>query len=126
MDGTPHNLTEADWQELTGLTDGYSGADIEILCKDAAMEPLRFAQATNKFRKVVNHKGETKYMPADKNAMGHDIITSSIFDLPDRSLDLGEVSKEDFIKSLKRTKATNNKADLKQFEDWTAEFGEEG
>lgn len=36
-----HNLTEAQIEELAQLTEGYSGADMDSLCRYAAMEPLR-------------------------------------------------------------------------------------
>lgn len=36
-----HNLNEKDIQKLAEKTDGYSGADISILIRDAAYEPLR-------------------------------------------------------------------------------------
>lgn len=36
-----HELSEADLEKLTELTDGFSGSDITALAKDAAMGPLR-------------------------------------------------------------------------------------
>ncbi|ANB15500.1 putative AAA family ATPase SAP1 [Sugiyamaella lignohabitans] len=36
-----HALTEADFQKLVDLTDGFSGSDMTALAKDAAMGPLR-------------------------------------------------------------------------------------
>jgi katanin p60 ATPase-containing subunit A1 len=32
---------EIDWQKLVEITDGYSGADISNVCRDAAMMPMR-------------------------------------------------------------------------------------
>ena len=33
--------SNVDFTKLTELTDGYSGADMANICRDAAMEPLR-------------------------------------------------------------------------------------
>lgn len=36
-----HTLTEKDYSQISNLSRGYSGADIQELCKEAAMNPLR-------------------------------------------------------------------------------------
>lgn len=36
-----HNLTDVQIEGLAELTDGYSGADMDSLCRYAAMQPLR-------------------------------------------------------------------------------------
>ena len=43
LKGLDKNLTEEDIRYVGQKSEGYSGSDLEILCKDAAMEPLRFA-----------------------------------------------------------------------------------
>ena len=35
---TPHSLTEEDLRDLGSRTDGYSGADISIVVRDALMQ----------------------------------------------------------------------------------------
>lgn len=52
LGNTPHNLTEADIHELARKTDGYSGADISIIVRDALMQPVRKVQSATHFKKV--------------------------------------------------------------------------
>jgi vacuolar protein-sorting-associated protein 4 len=43
LKGLDGNMTDEDYNVVADKTEGYSGSDLEILCKDSAMEPLRFA-----------------------------------------------------------------------------------
>jgi len=47
---TPHELSQRDFQELGKMTPGYSGADINILVRDALMQPVRRVQTATHFR----------------------------------------------------------------------------
>ena len=40
---------DVDWKELIKMTDGYSGADLANVCRDAAMMPLRKRMAAGNF-----------------------------------------------------------------------------
>jgi len=124
IEEVPTRITEPEYIQLSRMCKNYSGSDIEVLCKDAAMEPLRFAQNTNKFQKLPSGK----YMPVDPRtpADGYNVIQSSVYDLPDRSLELPPLTMNDFVISMKRSKCSVSQADLKQFEEWTQLYGEEG
>ena len=37
---TPERCQPLNYEKLAGKTDGYSGADIVLLCKEAAMRPV--------------------------------------------------------------------------------------
>lgn len=39
---------DVDWDKLCTMTDGYSGADISNVCRDAAMMPMRRVLAEGK------------------------------------------------------------------------------
>ncbi len=49
---TPNSVTDADYDRLAELSDGYSGSDIAVAVKDALMEPIRKCQAAIKFKKT--------------------------------------------------------------------------
>ncbi|UYV76019.1 VPS4A [Cordylochernes scorpioides] len=49
---TPTDLTEADYRTLASKTDGFSGADISVLIRDALMQPVRKVQNATHFRRV--------------------------------------------------------------------------
>lgn len=51
---TPNSLTEADFRTIAEKTDGYSGADIGVLVRDALMQPIRLVQSATHFKKVSN------------------------------------------------------------------------
>ncbi|NXQ99919.1 VPS4B protein, partial [Sagittarius serpentarius] len=52
LGSTPNLLRESDYQELGKRTDGYSGADISIIVRDALMQPVRKVQSATHFKKV--------------------------------------------------------------------------
>ncbi len=49
---TPNNMMETDLRDLARRTDGFSGADIGIVVRDALMQPVRKVQTATHFRKV--------------------------------------------------------------------------
>lgn len=56
LGSTPNNLTEADFVTLGRKTDGYSGADISVIVRDALMQPVRRVQSATHFKKVKPRK----------------------------------------------------------------------
>ena len=45
-----NTLNDQDYQLLAEMTDGFSGADLDTLCTDVAMQSLILASKTNKFK----------------------------------------------------------------------------
>jgi vacuolar protein-sorting-associated protein 4 len=118
---TPHWLTDEDFREVGEGTEGYSGSDMATLCKDAIMSPLRKCQAAKKFVKLPDGK-LTPTFNSDPNGIEMNMYTMANPEL----LVAPPVLKEDFMLSLTRSKKTVANEDLKVFEDWTEQFGQEG
>ena len=66
---TKHSLTEEDLRLLSKKTEGFSGADITILVRDALMQPVRKVQTATHFRRV---RGPSL---ADPNVIVDDLLT---------------------------------------------------
>ena len=49
---TPNRCTPDQFRQLGEMTDGYSGADISILVREAMMQPVRAVQTATHFKKV--------------------------------------------------------------------------
>lgn len=127
----PHSLTEQDIKELGQRTEGYSGADINIVVKDAIMQPVRKVQTATHFRKV---RGPSRDNP---DVMEDDLLTPcspgapgaiemSWMDVPGNKLLEPIVSMSDLLMALANTKPSVNEADLKKLEKFTEDFGIEG
>ena len=52
LGNTPHSITEEEFRDLGKRTDGYSGADIQVVVRDALMQPVRKVQTATHFRQV--------------------------------------------------------------------------
>ena len=121
LKGLDKGFAETDFTHIAEKTDGYSGADMEILCRDAAFEPLKLAQRTNKFKRI-QKDGKLFFSPVEPSAQGNFEI-KSVYDLPDNSLLLPDLTKQDMEKALTRSKPSVSQNDLKAYEDWTKQFG---
>ncbi|NXP69842.1 VPS4B protein, partial [Ramphastos sulfuratus] len=130
LGSTPNVLREADYRELGRKTDGYSGADISIIVRDALMQPVRKVQSATHFKKV---KGPslsdpkttvdlfTPCSPGDPGA-----IEMTWVEVPGDQLLEPQVSMDDMLRSLVSTKPTVNEQDLEKLKKFTEDFGQEG
>ena len=130
LGSTPNLLTEVDYRELGKRTDGYSGADISIIVRDALMQPVRKVQSATHFKKV---KGPsvtnpnimvdlfTPCSPGDPEAE-----EMTWMDVPGDKLLEPKVSMADMLRSLASTKPTVNEQDLEKLKKFTEDFGQEG
>merc|ERR1712096_231615 len=89
-----------DHKVLAEKTDGYSGADIHIICRDAAMMPLRRIISDKSPQEILELKSQGK-LDATK--------------LP--------LVLDDFTSVLTNIHPSVSKDELQRYEDWFKEFG---
>lgn len=123
-------LNDDDLDFLAKQTEGFSGADISVCVRDALYEPVRTCQVATHFRKVQPPPDRAKdgvqflYEPCAESVPG--AIEMTLMDVPAGSLHPPPVNRYYFERALLNSKASVGKDDLKQHEDWTSEFGQEG
>ncbi|KAJ8396832.1 hypothetical protein AAFF_G00014310 [Aldrovandia affinis] len=131
LGATPNSLNDCDFVALGQKTEGYSGADISIIVRDALMQPVRMVQSATHFKRVRgsvwNSPGLlvddlwTPCSPGDPNA-----VEMTWMDIQDAKLQEPVVSMSDMLKSLSNTKPTVNDQDLMKLKEFTEDFGQEG
>lgn len=118
---TLHTLGDSDFDAMGVMSEGMSGSDISHVVNEALYEPVRRIRGATHFRR---DPATGKYEPCDPRAPGAEAKT--IADLSGDDLGVPKVTPADFVRVMKRAKATVGADELKQFDDWTKEFGEEG
>lgn len=98
---------DVDLAALAAESEGYSGADIANVCRDAAMMPMRKMMAQVRARGLRNVE-DMKRLLAEGAAGGA---------LADR------VCQADFLESLSKVSSSVGGSDLKRYEEWMSEFG---
>jgi hypothetical protein len=87
--------------KLVKMSDGYSGADIANVCREAAFMPMRIHWEKNKdiskLEDIVNKTGFQENLDAD-------------------------IKMKDFLQAMKNIKKSVGKEDLKEYDNWTKEF----
>merc|ERR1712112_658559 len=131
LGSTPHVLSDADINELGRRTEGYSGADISIVVRDALMQPVRKVQTATHFIRVSGPSRE------DPSKIVHDLLTPcspgtrgalemTWMDVDGEKLLEPRVDMSDVLRSLATQKPTVNAEDMKRLEDFRNDFGQDG
>jgi len=125
---TPNRLSQDDFKKLGDSTEGYSGADISIVVREALMQPIRFVQNATHFKKQLAHTPEgdikeflTPCSPGDPAA-----TEMTWIDVPSDKLLEPLVSYNDFLKSIKNNRPSVSHSDLVLHEKFTRDFGQDG
>lgn len=128
---TPHSIRDDEFKSLAKVSEGYSGADISIVVRDALMQPVRKVQSATHFKRV---QGPSR---ADPNVTVDDLLTPcspgdsgampmNWMDVDGDKLLEPVVSFSDMKRSLKSIRPTVNEEDLTKLKKFTEDFGQEG
>mmetsp|Transcript_9686 Transcript_9686/g.14409 ORF Transcript_9686/g.14409 Transcript_9686/m.14409 type:complete len:447 (-) Transcript_9686:244-1584(-) len=138
---TPNSLTEDDFDKLGNITEGASGSDIKVLVKEALMQPLRTCQKAQQFMPIGEYLVPCAQYPncakcppklssdkknKDYNCKNCGAKRMQLWDVPPEKLKAPDVSYSDFEKVLKHAFSSVSASELKEYDDWTAQFGQEG
>jgi vacuolar protein-sorting-associated protein 4 len=140
---TPNDLTDYDLKKLGKMTEGASGSDINVLVREALMEPLRKCQQAKQFLPV---EGGKYYMPCEVfpncrycppklstdtsetnykcEKCGAERMT--LWQLASEKLKVPDLKLKDFEVALRHSCTTVSTEELGRFVEWTQKFGQEG
>ncbi|KAF2077336.1 hypothetical protein CYY_001339 [Polysphondylium violaceum] len=127
---TPNTLTPGDYKKLAEATEGYSGSDIQSLCKDAIMQPVRAVQNATHFKYIrapcrddpdVMREYVTPCSPGDKDAQ-----EMTWMDIDPEKLKEPEITFSDCLKSIRVIKPSVSSKDLDKYVEYTRDFGQDG
>lgn len=93
------NLSDdVDVEEMARLTEGYSAADVKIICRDASMMALRRALERGELKKdeLKDREEELMNLPVQKN---------------------------DFLEALKKVSSSVSDSMIQKYQNWMSEFG---
>lgn len=131
LGSTPTELTDNDLKILAQKTEGYSGADISVVVRDALMQPIRKVETATHFKRVKGPK------PRDPSIFCNDLlvpcspgqkgaIEMTWIDVPSEKLIEPLLTMRDILKSLATSKPTVNQEDLRKLQEFTESFGQDG
>ena len=139
---TPNNLTDKDFEELGKASEGASGSDIEVIVKEALMEPLRRCQQARQFYLDENDKyipceryPNCAYCPPKLSTDPPDLDYTcencgarrmTLWDVPPPQLDAPPVRFSDYQSVMRHAFSTVSEEELNRYKEWTAMFGQEG
>ncbi len=128
LKGTPNTLTNEQLEDLAKRTEDFSGSDISTWSQDAIFEQVRKCQYSDFFKKIPGINGQQwNYTPCGPNEPG--AMKMKMHEIPDEKAILPpKVIYDDFIQALKRNRGDwfSFPDEMKKFEEFTKEFGEEG
>mmetsp|Transcript_44232 Transcript_44232/g.99706 ORF Transcript_44232/g.99706 Transcript_44232/m.99706 type:complete len:451 (+) Transcript_44232:89-1441(+) len=128
LGSTPNDCTQEDLMAIATRADGFSGADISILVRDAIFEPVRRCRRAKTYKRIqqtgpdgVMHQYWTPCSPGAPGA-----VEMSLMDVPAAELQEPRVLVSDFEVALEKCRPSVSPGDLKAHEDFTSQYGMDG
>jgi vacuolar protein-sorting-associated protein 4 len=88
------------------------------LIRDSVFEPVRRLQTATRFKKI-----NGKFVPCRPDENGQE---GKWTEFKKNEIEIDVVSRRDFDEALKRTKPSVDQKQLKEYEQFTASFGQDG
>ncbi|KAJ1645049.1 Vacuolar protein sorting-associated protein 4 [Dispira simplex] len=127
---TPCQLGVRDLKALALKTEGFSGSDIQVVVRDALMQPIRKVQTATHFKYISRtlpsdpstvQKGWAPCSPGDPDA-----VEKSWMDLEAHELLEPDLVARDFLRAVRRARPTVSEEDIKLHTKFTEDFGQDG
>eukprot|EP00747_Dinoflagellata_sp_TGD_P208174 gnl/TRDRNA2_/TRDRNA2_81682_c0_seq1.p1 gnl/TRDRNA2_/TRDRNA2_81682_c0~~gnl/TRDRNA2_/TRDRNA2_81682_c0_seq1.p1 ORF type:complete len:460 (-),score=88.38 gnl/TRDRNA2_/TRDRNA2_81682_c0_seq1:61-1440(-) len=125
---TRHQCSREDLAWIAEKCEGFSGADMSVLVRDAIYEPVRRCQRARTFQRVARQNPDGTYQefwtPCSPGATG--AVEMTLMQVKPSELLEPDVLMIDFEGALERVRPSVGKEQLSQHEDWTSRYGMEG
>lgn len=122
---TPHVLTSADFMQLANASQGYSGADIAIVCRDALFQRVRKCTIATHFKRV-KKDGKLFWIPCSPGDRDPTKEERSLGSIPGKELIAPELNMYDFESALDNARPSVGQQVLTHHEEWTRKYGVDG
>ncbi|KAF8188279.1 P-loop containing nucleoside triphosphate hydrolase protein [Mycena galopus ATCC 62051] len=123
---TPCELAQVDYHVLATKTEGYSGADIQIMVQDALMQPIRkFISATH-FKPVPSASGDGTLKWMSCSPGDAETVEKSWSELTPDELFEPAITLSDFTAALESVRPSVVESDITRHVQWTKDFGSDG
>lgn len=125
---TAHQLQDVDLRSVAARCDGFSGADMSILVRDAIYEPVRRCRRAKFFKRVskicedgIAREFWTPCSPGDPQR-----VEKTLMEISGKELLEPDVLPSDFEAALGKCRPSVSPGDLQQHQEFTQNYGMDG
>jgi len=110
MGRLPHNISSEEFQQLGDITEGYSGAELNLIIQETISDSIRKTTSATHF-KIISMNGGPEYVPCSSEDQGAVEMNDSS---PDNLIPM-DVSFADVLKVLHQNPPRASRADIERF-----------